>query len=378
MAKNYRKLTQIASGSADGEIRLWSLSTQKCPWAVPNAHGGFVRGVCFNQSSPVHDESLVSVGDDKLIKIWQPAAQDGDPFLPRSVLTSKTFLLSVDHHRSEPLFATSGSQVDLWSHERSVPVSSFHWGADSISTVRFNQTETSVFAACGMDRSVILYDCRMSSPLSKMVMNMRANALAWNPMEAFNFTVANEDHNLYTFDMRKMDRALNLFKDHVSAVLDVDYSPTGQEIVTGSYDRSIRIFRANEGHSREIYHTNRMQRIFCVRYSMDAEYVLSGSDDGNIRLWKAQASAKLGPVSTREKNSLEYAQSLKKRFSHMPELRRISKQRHVPKDIKVAQRTKREILDAEKRRLENKVRHLPEGSVKFTSIRKKAVLTVEK
>jgi len=31
---------------------------------------------------------------------------------------------------------------------------------------------------------------------------------------------ANEDHNCYTFDMRKLDRALNVLKDHVSAVYE--------------------------------------------------------------------------------------------------------------------------------------------------------------
>jgi len=48
--------------------------------------------------------------------------------------------------------------------------------------------------------------------------------------------------------------------------MDVDYSPTGQEIVTGAYDRSIRIYRAADGHSRDIYHTRRMQRyVWCFR-----------------------------------------------------------------------------------------------------------------
>lgn len=32
------------------------------------------------------------------------------------------------------------------------------------------------------------------------------------------FFQANEDHNLYTFDMRKMNRAMMVHKDHVSAV----------------------------------------------------------------------------------------------------------------------------------------------------------------
>ena len=42
---------------------------------------------------------------------------------------------------------------------------------------------------------------------------MTSNNLCWNPMEANNFTVANEDHNLYTFDMRKLERALNVYTD---------------------------------------------------------------------------------------------------------------------------------------------------------------------
>lgn len=38
----------------------------------------------------------------------------------------------------------------------------------------------------------------------------------------------------------------------MSAVMDVDYSPTGREFVAGSYDRSVRIFAYQGGHSREV------------------------------------------------------------------------------------------------------------------------------
>ena len=77
-------------------------------------------------------------------------------------------------------------------------------------------------------------------------------------------------------------------QDFVSAVMDVDYSPTGREFVAGSYDRSVRIFAYNGGHSREVYHTKRMQRVFAVRFSGDASYVFSGSDDMNLRVWKVR------------------------------------------------------------------------------------------
>ena len=41
--------------------------------------------------------------------------------------------------------------------------------------------------------------------------------VAWNPQEAFNFTVANEDNNLYSYDMRKLQSATTVHKDFTSA-----------------------------------------------------------------------------------------------------------------------------------------------------------------
>jgi WD repeat and SOF domain-containing protein 1 len=43
------------------------------------------------------------------------------------------------------------------------------------------------------------------------------------------------DHNIYIFDARHFDRAQNIQKGHVAAVMDVEFSPTGEELVSGSY-----------------------------------------------------------------------------------------------------------------------------------------------
>ena len=37
---------------------------------------------------------------------------------------------------------------------------------------------------------------------SKVILDMRTNAISWNPMEAFVFLAANEDYNVYSFDVR--------------------------------------------------------------------------------------------------------------------------------------------------------------------------------
>ena len=133
---------------------------------------------------------------------------------------------------------------------------------------------------------------------------MRSNAVAWNPREPMYFTAANEDHNLYTFDMRTLNKAVFVHKDFLGAVMDVSYSPTGREFVAGSYDRTVRIFPSRSGRSREVYHGRRMQRVFAVKYSADAQYILCGSDDMNIRLWKARASQQMGQLLPREKRKL--------------------------------------------------------------------------
>jgi DDB1- and CUL4-associated factor 13 len=197
-------------------------------------------------------------------------------------------------------------------------------------------------------------------------------------MEAFNMAVASEDHNVYIFDMRKFDRALNVLRDHVAAVMDVEFSPTGEELVTASYDRTIRLWNRDKGHSRDIYHTKRMQRVFAARWTPDTNYILSGSDDGNIRLWRANASKRAGIKTHRQRTALEYNDALLERYSHMPEIRRIKRHRHIPKIVKKAGAIKAEELAAIKRREENERKHTKKQFQQRRSEREKMVLAREK
>ena len=123
--------------------------------------------------------------------------------------------------------------------------------------------------------------------------------------------------------MRKLDEAKMIHKDHVNAILDIDFAPTGKEFVTGSFDKTMRIFPFNGGRSREVYHTKRMQQINAVCYSMDSKFVISGSEDTNIRIWKANASYSLKPLLPKEKEKIAYSNRLKKKYAYNREVKRI-------------------------------------------------------
>ncbi|KAK9466950.1 WD40-repeat-containing domain protein [Lipomyces arxii] len=368
LAKNIRRLNAAASGSGDGVIKYWDLTTRE-ETASFIAHQGIVKGLAVNL-----DGNLLSCGSDNNVKLWD--VTNSAVTTPIKTFLGATGFTAIDHHRSNPVFVTSSNTVELWDENRSKPTADLSWGADNVNAVKFNQTEQSIIASAGSDRSIVIHDIRSGAPVQKLVTLMRTNAISWNPIEAFNFAAANEDQNVYLYDMRKLTRALNVYKDHVSAVMDVDFSPTGQELVTGSYDKTIRLYKVKEGHSRDIYHTKRMQRLFCVRFTMDSKYILSGSDEGNIRVWRADASSRSSVKSARERAKLEYDNALKERYKDMPEIRRISRHRHVPGYIKTAEGIKKTQLASIKNKEENMRKRSKKGSMPYAKEREKHIIGV--
>jgi WD repeat and SOF domain-containing protein 1 len=376
LAKDPSSLDRFASGSGDGVLKVWDLPSREEVWQT-QAHDNLVKGMSWTR-----DRKLLSCGTDRTVKLYDPY-NSPEKSAPAATWLGSNAFTGLTIHRDGMVFATaSSSSIHLYDMTRpsTTPTQTLAWptGVDTITSVAFNQSETSLLASCANDRSVVLYDLRTSSPLHRSILTMSSNSIAWNPIEPFNFAVANEDHNIYLFDARNLSRALNVLKDHVSAVMDVDFSPTGQELVSASYDRTIRLWTPQtSGHSRDVYHTKRMQRVFSSTFTPDSAYVLSGSDDGNIRLWRAHASERTGIKSARERQKLEYDEALKERWKHMPEIRRIGRHRHVPKVVKKAGEIKQVELKSIKRREENERKHSRRKETKRRSEREKMILATE-
>ncbi|CAJ1450927.1 unnamed protein product [Effrenium voratum] len=287
----------LLTGSCNGELRLWNMQHLVCGSSVTKAHEGFVRGVTMNPDG----RRAISCGDDKAAKMWgigKKACTISEE--PQATFHMAYIPGAIDHHWRRPMFVTVGDTVDVWDYNRSAPLSTFEWGCERVITARFNPAEAALLASTAVDRSVGLYDLRENSPIRKVVLKMRSNGICWNPMRPMNFTVANEDCSLYTFDMRNLSAATCRHWDHVMAVLDVDYAPSGQEFVSGSYDNTVRIWDCRSQRSKQVYHGKRMQRVLCCHFTPDGRFVLSGSEDTNIRVWKAKPDQKLGVATPRE------------------------------------------------------------------------------
>lgn len=73
-------------------------------------------------------------------------------------------------------------------------------------------------------------------------MNLKLNAFSWNPMEPYVFTAASEDFNLHTFDCRFFKHPKRVYIGHTNAVMDVNYSPSGREFASASYDDTVSYY----------------------------------------------------------------------------------------------------------------------------------------
>jgi DDB1- and CUL4-associated factor 13 len=375
ITKHSTQLDVLLSGSCDGEIKIWKLSTRKC-LKTHLAHDGFVRGICMNNDASLY----ISCGSDKIVKHWKYNVDDSslinskNSLQPIRTIVGQTFFTSIDHHHKEPIYATCGERIDIWDNIRNEPINSYTNGVDSHNSIAFHPIEYSIIGSLAIDRSITLYDMRQSSILRQVVLEMNSNSICWNPLEAMMFTIANEDHNLYTFDMRHLKKPVQIHMGHTSACMSVDYSPTGKELVSGSYDKTLRIFEIKSGSSRDIYHTKRMQHITSVKWSHDAKYVISASDEMNIRLWKAQAAEKLGLMRPREREQLNYSQLLKDKFQNYPEIKRIKRHRHLPKTILNSQKIKSIQKASIKRKDANRRIHSKPGTVEIVSEKEKHVI----
>lgn len=372
-AVSRRALAPFVSASADGQVRLWDLASRS-KVAELNAHTRVVTGVTFD----VEGQGFYSCSDDGFIRLWSVQQQADGGHGPLETWRTSGCFKSIDHHWHEPQFATaSDSCVQIWSPERSASIQTHSdlWGAnDTVNVVRYNPAERNLLAHCSADRGIGLHDIRTGTALKKVLLQMRSNCLEWNPLEPMNFVVGNEDYQAYSFDMRKLDRPTRIYKGHQGAIMGISWSPTGREFVTGSYDRTIRIFEANRGTARDIYHAKRMQRVFTVHYTLDHKYIISGSDDTNVRLWKAHASEQIGQRTAREEAAVQYRQALVKKYQHLPEVKRISKSRKIPKVIKKQTAVAQIQKDSADRKHANRLKHSKPGTVQFESERKKTVV----
>ncbi|OCH85338.1 hypothetical protein OBBRIDRAFT_321306 [Obba rivulosa] len=99
-----------------------------------------------------------------------------------------------------------------------------------------------------------------------------------------------------------------VIRGHDSSVFCVAFSPDGKRVISGSEDRTIRIWDAETGRTMTGPFNGHRDRVCSVACSPDGKRVVSGSSDKTIRIWDAETGRTVvGPLNGHEGSTTSVA-----------------------------------------------------------------------
>ena len=76
----------------------------------------------------------------------------------------------------------------------------------------------------------------------------------------------------------------------------VAFSPDGQYVVSGSDDKTARVWTTSGQEMAHMQHPGVMKYVRAVAFSPDGRYVVSASDDKTARVWEAMSGQEVAPA----------------------------------------------------------------------------------
>jgi WD40 repeat protein len=119
------------------------------------------------------------------------------------------------------------------------------------------------------------------------------NCTGYSPNGCYIIT-GSDDKTIRIWDAETGSAVGKPLEGHTSGVLSVAYSPDGRHIISGSYDNTIRIWDAETGSTVGKPLVGHTSWVFSVAYSPDGRHITSGSYDNTIRIWDAEIGSAVG------------------------------------------------------------------------------------
>lgn len=234
----------LATGHADGEIRLWQ-ATDGQQLAAIKAHSAWVWSVAFSPQGNI----LVSGGADQTVKLWDV----------RTLRCLKTL---------------QGHNSGIWS-------------------VAFNPQGTTI-ASASEDGTIKLWDATTGQYTGTLQGHTSGvHSVAFCPQGDI-LASGGADQTVRCWDINA-GKCVQVFVGHTKTVHSVSFSPDGDTLVSGSSDCSVRCWDVNTGKCYQILqgHTNSVHSVSFYNTDTGKISVLlaTGSADQTVRLWDINTGA---------------------------------------------------------------------------------------
>ena len=280
----------FATGSADNSVIIWDLQQQS-------------KVKVFSQDSDIlsldfsPDGYWLAIGNfDGTVQIWDwQMAQLAHTFSDHNnAVTAVQFT-----HDGEHLVSASGDRhIKVWDVKTGENVASMETG-QWIESMALDPQSTGKVAISGLGRKVEIWNLatqkreqtseRLPSSVYSVDWHPRRQQLALSPNSNANSNLENNegDHNsvtLFNLDSARLGDLLNGHSDYISFVA---FSPSGDTLLSGSWDHTIRLWNPQTGELIRSFLENE-KRILSGDFSDNGKAFIIGSGDGSIKVYRTQ------------------------------------------------------------------------------------------
>jgi WD40 repeat protein/tetratricopeptide (TPR) repeat protein len=299
----------LAMRSGLGKIQLWDVETGR-QLLVLRGHTREVHALTFTPDG----QRLVSGGEDGLVKVWDARAQPGSTLIRQRRSSPEGIAFSPDGRwlaslaKPKPVYEGPRREDFFWDHSwfGGVRVWDARTGAPAFTLPSpgnprlhagsFSPDGRYLAAYSGyyLDRGLKLWDLttrrqrdfgadyRVALQTVALSRDGKRLATASSP---WNFPDPPRPVEIKVWDV-ETGKDLATLTGHTGNIEHVAFSPDGNYLASGSWDRSVKLWDLRSG--SEVRTCNgHTGFIYCVAWSPDGEVVASASADYTLVLWEA-------------------------------------------------------------------------------------------
>jgi WD40 repeat protein/transcriptional regulator with XRE-family HTH domain len=271
--------TTLATGNADGTVRLWDVATRRQITTLTGPTGP-VNSVAFS-----HDGTTLATGSaDGTVRLWDVATRR-----QIAALTSHDGpVTSVAFSLDGTTLATGNADgtIRLWDAATRHPVSgppTSHGGP--VVGVAFGPGGGTL-ASGNDDGTVSLWDLANGSCTGGPLINdpSRATSVALSP-DGGTLAAGNADGTIRLWDAATGSPTSRPLTGPAGPVTSVAFSPDGTTLASASPDHTVRLWDLATSHPIGAPLTGHTGLVTSVAFSPDGKTLAAGSADHTVRLW---------------------------------------------------------------------------------------------
>lgn len=172
---------QLVTGDCSGNIHMWSVENECKSWLVDqrsfSGHTGSVEDI---QWSPNEATVFGSCGVDKSIRVFDIRANPAKANMMTCLNAHTSDVNVINWNRNEPFIASGGDDAvikiwDLRLFAENKPVAILKYHTKPITSIEWNQIDSTVFAATSEDNQLSIWDLAVENDEDNLIVDSNNN-----------------------------------------------------------------------------------------------------------------------------------------------------------------------------------------------------------